>query len=67
MATSFNNLGCVYDRKGEYEKAIEYYTKALNIRQKVLGNDHPDVIFHLIFMGVLFCRILCILKQFTQL
>ncbi len=54
MASSFNGLGCVYDNKGEYEKAIEFYTIALNIRQKVLGNDHPAVIFHLNFMGVLF-------------
>ena len=44
MADSFNNLGSTYDSKGEYDKAIEYYTKALNIRQKVLGNDHPNVI-----------------------
>ncbi len=67
MATSFNNLGCTYDKKGEYDKAIEYLTKALKIRQKVLGNDHPDVIFHLIVLGVLFRQILCILKQFTPL
>ncbi len=67
MANSFNNLGSLYNSKWEYEKAIEYHTKALNIRQKVLGNDHREVIFHLIFMGVLFWRISCIFKQFTPL
>ena len=28
---------------GDYPKALEFYTKALNIQEKVLGKDHPDV------------------------
>ncbi len=44
MGNTFNGLGITYDSKGEYDKAIEYHMKALNIYQKVLGNDHPDVI-----------------------
>ena len=27
---------------GNYPKALEFYTKALNINEKVLGKDHPD-------------------------
>ena len=26
---------------GDYEKALEYYNKALNICEKVLGEKHP--------------------------
>jgi tetratricopeptide (TPR) repeat protein len=32
VATSYNNLGSIYKSKGEYDKAIEYYTKSLAIR-----------------------------------
>ena len=41
-ATSYNNLGLVYDNQGAYAQALEYYNKALEIREKVLGKDHPD-------------------------
>ncbi len=44
MATSLNSLGITHYIKGEYDKAIEYYTKSLKIRKTVLGNEHPDVI-----------------------
>ncbi len=27
---------------GEYEKALEWYDRALKIREKVLGKEHPD-------------------------
>jgi len=32
----------LYDNSGEYEKAKEYYLKALQIRKDVLGENHPD-------------------------
>ena len=32
----------MYSRKGEYDIALEWYEKALAIREKVLGKDHPD-------------------------
>ena len=38
----YNNLAGVYYAQGEYDKALEYYEKALVIREKVLGKDHPD-------------------------
>ena len=41
-ATSYNNIGLVYDEKGDYGKALEYHQKALTIREKVLGTEHPD-------------------------
>ena len=41
-ATSYNNIGLLYNAQGDYPKALEYYFKALKIREKVLGTDHPD-------------------------
>ena len=43
MATSYNNIGQVWNKKGEYDKALEYYEKCLAIFLKTLGGEHPDV------------------------
>jgi len=32
----------VYSRKGNYPKALEWHQKALVIREKVLGKEHPS-------------------------
>ena len=37
-----NNIGRAYRLKGEYKKAIECYEKALEIRLKITGENHPD-------------------------
>ena len=54
-AESYNNVGMVYHSHGKktdsqilecrsknYSKALDYYFKALAIREKVLGLEHPD-------------------------
>ena len=41
-ATSYNNFGSVYEKKEEYDKALEYYHKALVIDEEVLGIKHPS-------------------------
>jgi tetratricopeptide (TPR) repeat protein len=41
VAASYNNTGNVYNRQGQYERALEYYQKALEINIKVSGQDHP--------------------------
>ncbi len=38
-AASFNNLGNVYQQKGEWDRAIEYYEKDLEISERV-GDVH---------------------------
>ena len=43
VATSYNNIGQVWNKKGEYDKALEYYEKCLAIELKTLGGEHPDV------------------------
>ena len=44
LATSYNNIGSVYDGQGEYKKALEYYLKSLDIYKSVYGEDnHPSV------------------------
>jgi tetratricopeptide (TPR) repeat protein len=43
VATSYNNIGSVCDNKGEYDKALDFYQKCLDIRLKTLGEDHPKV------------------------
>ena len=43
VAVSYNNIGSVYNDKGEYDKALEFHNKALTIRKAKLGEEHPDV------------------------
>ncbi len=39
----FNGLGRVYDTLGDYQKAIEYSTKALEILKEMYDEIHPQV------------------------
>ena len=41
-ADAYNNIGVVFDNLGDYDKALEYYFKALEIRKEVLGEKHTD-------------------------
>jgi len=43
VADSFNNIGIVYEMKGDFENALAQHQKALEIRTRVFGSDHPDV------------------------
>ncbi len=38
-----SNTGVVYDSNGEYDLALEHHQKALAIREKAQGPNHPDV------------------------
>ncbi|CAF0962908.1 unnamed protein product [Adineta steineri] len=42
-AFHYNHLGCINDDHGDYEKAVWYYEKALEIEQKTLSSNHPDL------------------------
>ena len=43
MATSLNNLALLYHAQGRYAEAEPLYQRALAIREKVLGPEHPHV------------------------
>ena len=43
QAWLLNNLGCVYDLQGEKEQQLRAHEKALALKEKALGREHPDV------------------------
>ncbi|MCH9020758.1 MAG: CHAT domain-containing protein, partial [Proteobacteria bacterium] len=43
VAGSLNNLAELYRAQGRYEAAEPLYKRALAVREKALGPDHPDV------------------------
>jgi tetratricopeptide (TPR) repeat protein len=42
VAEIFSSKASLYESQGKYPKAEELYLKALKIREKVLGEEHPD-------------------------
>ena len=53
-ASSLNNLGVLYKNMGDYKAAEPYYKKALEIRKKVLGEEHPDYAMSIDNLGILY-------------
>ena len=49
-----DNLGNLYQQMGVYVDAELHYLDALNIREKVLGIDHPDYATSLNYLGGLY-------------
>ena len=43
-AVILNSMGMLYKKQGKFERSLDAYTRALNIRAAELGEDHPDVI-----------------------
>ena len=41
LATSYNNIGSVYDKKGDYAIALEYYNKSMKICELVFDEENP--------------------------
>jgi tetratricopeptide (TPR) repeat protein len=39
-----NNLGIVYHKLKDYEKALEYYERPLKGKEKMLGKTHPSTL-----------------------
>ncbi|CAF1511530.1 unnamed protein product, partial [Adineta steineri] len=53
-AIYYNQLGVVHSNQGDYEKAIWYYEKALEILRKILPSNHPDLITSYINIGLVY-------------
>ena len=34
----------MYEKQGDYEKAMEFYQKAIKISEQVLGEQHPNTV-----------------------
>ncbi|MCX4244390.1 serine/threonine-protein kinase [Paraliomyxa miuraensis] len=43
LSSKYNNLGLALERAGHSEEAIAAHTKALELRQEILGEHHPDI------------------------
>ncbi|XP_031522951.1 kinesin light chain 4 isoform X3 [Papio anubis] len=43
VAATLNNLAVLYGKRGKYKEAEPLCQRALEIREKVLGTNHPDV------------------------
>ena len=43
LAASLNNLAAIFDAQGKYAEAEPLHQRALAIREKALGSEHPDV------------------------
>jgi tetratricopeptide (TPR) repeat protein len=47
-------LALLYYNQGRYEEAEPLYLQALELREKLFGNDHPDVATSYFNLGVLY-------------
>ena len=45
ISSTLNNLGVLLRDQGNYDEAVDYYLKALEIRQITLGESHPATAF----------------------
>jgi tetratricopeptide (TPR) repeat protein len=52
-STVWYNLGLLHDKLGAYAEAISAFNMSLELRQSMLGRDHPDVACLLYNIGVL--------------
>ena len=54
MAASLNNLARLYHSQGRYVEANPLYERALAIREKALGPEHPDLATNLYNLAELY-------------
>ena len=43
-AVILNSMGLSYKKQQRYERSLDAYQRALNIREELMGEDHPDTI-----------------------
>lgn len=57
QAQCYGYLGGIYVKLDIYEQAIEYYKKCLNIQEKILHNQHPDLAATYSNLSILFGKL----------
>ncbi|RDC65533.1 tetratricopeptide repeat protein [Adhaeribacter pallidiroseus] len=55
-ADALHITGIVYYYKGEYDRALQFYQKALQLRRKILGDDHPGLCSSYNNIGIIYYR-----------
>ena len=53
-AKAYNNIGNVYRKLGDYDKALEYHFKALEIRKSLLRENNSDTAISYINIGAVY-------------
>jgi tetratricopeptide (TPR) repeat protein len=53
-ASSYSNIGFIYEKMGDYPKALEYSLKALAIQEEALGTKHPNTAMSYNNIGALY-------------
>lgn len=43
-AVILNSLGLLYKKQGKYQRALDSYIRSLDVREKFLGESHPETI-----------------------
>jgi tetratricopeptide (TPR) repeat protein len=54
VAINLNNIAASFQLKGDLEKAEQAYQQALDIKRKLLGEEHPDIAIILNNLALLF-------------
>jgi tetratricopeptide (TPR) repeat protein len=54
FAYSLDNLAFLYQEQGEYEKALPYFQRALELRQEILGDTDIDTAYSLDNLALLY-------------
>jgi Tfp pilus assembly protein PilF len=54
VATAFNNLGVLLQKRGDLRGAKLNLTRALSISEAKLGSDHPRTVTHLVNLASVF-------------
>ena len=50
---TYNNMALVFKKQGDLGQALEHYHKALAIKEKALGPEHPSTLDTVYNMGLL--------------
>jgi tetratricopeptide (TPR) repeat protein len=54
-AATLSNIANHYQEQGKYDEAEPFYRRALAIREKELGPDHPDIASSLNNLTLVYC------------